>query len=224
MIPSLVPGDRLTRVEFERRHNVTPSDNYELIEGVVYMASPVKAKGHSTPVNIIQTWLGNYCADTPGTNAGANGSIRLDIENMPQPDAWLIIEPSHGGQAVYSDDDYIEGAPELIVENANTSAGIDLHDKLRAYRRNSVREYIVWRTFDQQIDAFTFRDGDFHKADLPADGILKSEVFPGLWLDTRATLAHDRAKINATLSQCLATPEHAGFVEKLKRRAGEKKG
>ena len=72
--------------------------------------------------------------------------MRLDEDNEPQPDVLLRIEPDAGGQSRVSGDDYIEGAPELVVEIVASSTSVDLHDKLRAYRRNGVREYVVWRT------------------------------------------------------------------------------
>ena len=109
-IPPLENGDRLTRAEFERRYDAMPDlKKAELIEGEVYMPSPVRHGRHSHPHTRLVTWLGNYETDTPGVEAGDNGSIRLDLDNEPQPDAFLIIRPEHGGQARISEDDYIEG-------------------------------------------------------------------------------------------------------------------
>jgi len=34
------------------------------------------------------------------------------------------------------------------------SASFALHTKLHVYRRNGVREYVVWRVLDQQLDWF----------------------------------------------------------------------
>src|SRR5262249_56577124 len=114
-VPPLEPGDRLTREEFERRYDAMPGlKKAELIEGVVYMPSPVRLQRHSHPHTRLVTWLGTYETDTPGVEAGDNGSIRLDLDDEPQPDGYLIIRPDRGGQARISADDYIEGAPELI--------------------------------------------------------------------------------------------------------------
>ena len=84
----------------------------------------------------------------------ANATVRLDLDNEPQPDALLRIDSAAGGQSRLSTGDCIEGAPELIVEVAASSAAYDLHDKLRAYRRSGVREYVVWRVPDRQLDWF----------------------------------------------------------------------
>ncbi len=74
-------------------------------------------------------WLGVYKAATPGVGLADNATVRLDAENEPQPDALLRMEI--GGQSQITADDYLEGAPELIVEVAASSASYDLHEKLR---------------------------------------------------------------------------------------------
>ncbi len=129
-IPPLKNGDRLTGAEFERRYDAMPElKRAELIEGEVFIPSPVRQGGHSHPHTRLVTWLGTYETDTPGVEAGDNGSIRLDMDNMPQPDAFLFIRPERGGRARISEDDYIEGAPELVAEVASSSVGCDLGKK-----------------------------------------------------------------------------------------------
>jgi hypothetical protein len=113
----------------------------ELIEGVVYVPSPVRSASHAKPHGVMITWLGTYAAATPGVELNDNATVRLDLDNEPQPDALLRLEERLGGHSRLSPDDYIEGGPELIAEIAASSAAYDLHDKLRAYRRNQVQEY-----------------------------------------------------------------------------------
>ena len=217
-IPPLENGDHLTREEFERRYNAMPVlKKAELIEGVVYMPSPVRHRRHGHPHTRLITWLGTYETDTPGVEAGDNSSIRLDLDNEPQPDGFLIILPECGGQARISDDDYIEGAPELIAEVAASSASFDLGKKFEVYRRNGVREYVVWRVLDGQVDWYANRGGRFELVNPPADGILRSEVFPGLWLDAAALVQNDRKAVQGALQQGLDSPEHLLFVERLSR-------
>ncbi|MBV9121864.1 MAG: Uma2 family endonuclease, partial [Planctomycetes bacterium] len=154
-IPPLESGDHLTREEFERRYDAMPNlKKAELIEGVVYLPSPVRWRQHASRHADLIGWLGTYQAGTPGVEVGDNGTVRVDLENEPQPDAVMIVEPSHGGRVKISTDDYIEGAPELVAEIAASSASIDLNTKLRVYRRNQVREYLVWRVLDGAIDWF----------------------------------------------------------------------
>jgi Uma2 family endonuclease len=112
-------------------------------------------------------------------------------------------------------DDYVEGAPDLIAEVAASSASYDLHDKLNAYRRNGVKEYIVWRVWDQAIDWFELRSGRYEPLQASADRIYQSEIFPGLWLDTPAMIRGDLARVLAVVQLGLATPEHAEFVKRL---------
>ena len=150
LIPPLENGDRLTR-EFERRYDAMPGvKKAELIEGIVYMPSPVSFRRHGRPHIQIGGWLLVYEAGTPGVFAADNASARLDLDNEPQPDAMLIIDPRYGGHARIADDDFIEGAPELVAEVASSSVSIDLHKKLHVYRRNGVREYLVWRVQDRK--------------------------------------------------------------------------
>ncbi len=215
-LPPLEPGDRLTRAEFERRYEAMPQlKKAELIEGVVYMPSPARFQRHGRPNAHLITWLGLYESATPGVEGGGNSTARLDLDNEPQPDALLLIDPARGGQARISPDDYVEAAPELVGEVAASSASIDLNTKLHVYRRNGVREYIVWRVLDQEVDWFVLRAGQYERLAPDGAGILRSEVFPGLWLDPAALVRRDLARVLAVLQQGLASPEHAAFVARL---------
>ena len=212
----LANGDRLTRQEFEQRYAARPDiKKAELIEGVVYMPSPVRFASHAQPHGAVLTWLGTYCAYTPGVQAADNATVRLDLDNEPQPDALLRIEPEAGGRSRLSADDYVEGPPELIVEIAASSASYDLHDKMRAYRRNGVQEYLVWRIYEKHLDWFVLADDAYRPLAPDASGLLHSQVFPGLRLAVEALLAGDVARVLAMLQQGVGTPEHAGFVERL---------
>jgi Uma2 family endonuclease len=216
-VPPLEPGDRLTRAEFERRYEAMPRlRKAELIEGVVYMPSPVRLRLHSRPHLHLATWLGAYEAGTPGTVAADNSTVRLDLDNEPQPDLLLLIDPSMGGQARVSDDDYVEGAPELVAEIASSTVSYDLNAKLNVYRRNGVREYVVWRVLDREIDWFILREGRYEELSRGSSGLCKSEIFPGLWLDLAAMVRGELADVLGTLRQGLATSEHAAFADRLK--------
>ena len=125
----------------------------------------------------------------------------MDLDNEPQPDVCLFIDPARGGQARISQDDYLEGAPELVAEVASSSASYDLHVKLHVYRRSGVREYLVWRVLDRQIDWFVLREGAYEALAAGSDGILKSTVFPGLWLDPSALLSGDLARVLAVVGE-----------------------
>ena len=213
-------GDRLTRREFERRYSAQPDiKKAELIEGVVHMPSPVHFAGHAEPHGVILAWLVTYCAFTPGVRVADNATVRLDLDNEPQPDALLRIEPQVGGRSRLSEDDYVEGAPELIVEIAASSATYDLHDKLRAYRRNGVQEYLVWRVYEKQFDWFVLVDDEYRPLTPDTDGLLHSRVFPGLRLAVEALLTGDVTRVLAEIQTAVETPEHARFVERLQASA-----
>ncbi|MBD2499013.1 Uma2 family endonuclease [Anabaena azotica] len=216
-IPQLENGDKLTRYEFERRYNATPNvRKAELIEGIVYVASAtVRFKSHSQPHGWMAGWVGTYAAATPSVSSGVKTTVRLDLDNELQPDVILLIDQVAGGQARVSDDDYIEGAPELVVEIAASSVAIDLHAKKQAYRRNGVKEYIVWQVLDQKFTWFYLEQGEYLKLEPDVDGIMRSRVFPGLWLAVDELLAGNKQAVVNVLQTGLQSPEHGAFVQML---------
>ena len=217
-VPPLENGDRLTRYEFERRYQVMIHiKKAELIEGVVYVASPVRATKHGRPHAKIMTWLGTYCAASPGVDLQDNATVRLDADNEPQPDALLRIEPEVGGNSRISEDDYIEGSPELIAEIAASSASYDLNDKLNAYRRNGVKEYIVWQMYENRLDWFILKEGRYILLEADKSGIIRSETFPGLWLAVDALREGNLAEVLTVLQQGLQTNEHQNFTRTLQQ-------
>jgi Uma2 family endonuclease len=221
--PPLESGDRLMRSEFERRYDAMPHiKKAELIEGVVYVQSPVRIDIHGRPHAYIMAWLGTYCASTPGVDLGDNATVRLDANNEVQPDALLRLEPERGGSSRISNDGYVEGSPELIVEIAATSAAYDLHDKLNIYRRNGVKEYIVWQTYDNRLDWFRLYEGEYVPLKPDASGVAHSEVFPGLRLTVTALLEGDLAKVLSELQKGLETARHTAFVERLLERSSQR--
>ncbi|MBW4642349.1 MAG: Uma2 family endonuclease [Goleter apudmare HA4340-LM2] len=214
-IPLLENGDKLTRYEFERRYNAMPSlKKAELIEGIVYMPAALRFRSHGQPHAWIIGWLVSYEAATPRVALGVEPTVRLDLDNEPQPDAVLLIAPEAGGQARISDDDYIEGAPELVFEIAASSVAIDLHAKKQAYRRNGVKEYIVWQVLEQKLSWFYLEQGEYLEL-VSDDGIMRSQVFSGLWLAVSELLAGNMQQVLAVLQTGLQSLEHTSFVKKL---------
>ena len=214
-IPPLENGDRLTRREFERRYTAMPHlKKAELIEGTVYIPSPVRIDFHAQPHSFVITWLGVYYAATPNLILGDNATVRLDADNEVQPDALLMV--AHGGQARVDEDGYISGAPELVVEIASSSASYDLHEKLNVYRRCGVAEYLAWRTREAALDWWTLKDGVYQP--LPADdsGVIASLTFPGLCLNAKALVQGDAAAVLATQQQHLMQADHIHFIDRLK--------
>jgi hypothetical protein len=212
-------GERLTRVEFERRYQAMPEvKKAELIEGKVYMASPVRLDQHARQQAQLVGWLFLYHAATPGVDIGDNASWRVDETNQPQPDGLLRIEASAGGGSHIDEQGYIQGTIELAAEVAASSASYDLGPKLQLYQRRRVQEYIVWRVCDGAIDWFTLQQNAYVRKEPGRDAILKSDVLPGLWLDAAALVGGDMPKVIAVLQQGLASQEHGEFVSRLSAR------
>ena len=189
-------GDRLDQDEFERRYTASNIKKAELIEGIVHVASPLRFTQHGNPHAEIVTWLGTYQAALPGLEVGIEPTVRLDDQNEPQPDAVLF---RIGGNAQIDADGYITGAPEFIAEIAASTVSYDLHSKKNAYERNGVKEYLVWRTIDQEIDWFILENGKYRILEPNAIGVICSQEFTGLWLNVEAILSHDMATVLKTL-------------------------
>jgi Uma2 family endonuclease len=188
-------GDRLNRLEFERRYTASNIKKAELIEGLVHVASPLRFTPHAEPHGRIIGWLIAYQAtaiDLNNLKVGIEPTVRLDEDNEPQPDAVLF---RLGVNAQIDDDGYITGAPELVVEIAASTVSYDLHAKKRVYERNGVKEYIVWRTLDREIDWFILEDGKYQKLTPDDAGVIHSREFEGLRLNIKAILNGDMAVV-----------------------------
>jgi Uma2 family endonuclease len=217
-VPPLETGDRLSRAEFERRYDAMPKlKRAELLEGVVYVPSPTRLNRHGRPQVRLSGILFTYENSTPGVIAAAGPTVRLDLANEPQPNAVLFIDPARGGQAIVSDDDYIEKAPELVGEVSSSTVSYDLHVKLKVFRRCGVREYVVWRVLDREIDWFILKRRQYVRLPLDQGGLYRSRVFPGLWLEPAAMVRGDMKTVVAVLERGLASREHAAFVARLDR-------
>jgi len=211
--PSLQNGDRLRSKEFLRRYEAMPEvKKAELIEGIVYMGSPVSAEEHGEPEAFIHTWLGTYAAHTPGVRVFANTTVILDADNTPQPDACLCLNTGRGGRTRTTPKKYLMGAPELIAEIAASNVSIDLNDKMDAYARNGVGEYLVWRTLEKRFDWFLLENENYVAIRPDARGLLRSKIFPGLVLDVRALLAMNAPKVLTVLQRGLASAANKSFV------------
>ena len=188
-------GDVMSRAEFHRRYSQCPDlHRVELIEGVVYVPSPIRILGHADEQGLMLDWLSAYAAVHPGVKHSPPGTVLLDDENEPEPDAML-----YRVTADRYEDGYLRGAPELIVEIAGSSRARDLHQKKRAYEGAGVREYIVWRTQEKAIDWFGLQDGAYVAQVADEAGMIESAEFPCLRLDVGAMLALDRARVLAAL-------------------------
>jgi Uma2 family endonuclease len=217
----LYSGDRMTQKEFHRRYESRPDEGkFELIGGIVYMASPLKRK-HGTYDPKLSLVLSVYEAATAGVEIATNMTAILGEHSEPQPDAILRILTEFGGQSKYNEDDYLVGPPELVAEIAHSSRAIDMNRKRLDYLESGVQEYVVLCVEEQELSWFHFPSRQKLKPD--RHGVWKSRVFPGLWLDGPALIARDSARLIGTAQRGLARPEHATFVQALeaaRRRHG----
>ncbi len=215
-IPPLENGDHLTQQEFHRRYEAMPENvKAELINGVVYMSSPVRVKNHGKPHSLVMSCFGVYFLSTKGVMLLDNTTLIVSDKHEPQPDVILRIEEKNGGRSKVNDKDYLEGAPELIVEIASSTASYDLYDKLEMYQQKGVQEYIVWRVLDGRIDWFSLEGGTYQRLTTNKLGIVESKVFPGLRLNIKALLNDEMDVVLSDLQIGLRSKKHREFVRKL---------
>ena len=214
-VPMLLNGDHLSVPEFELRYEAMQSDGKaELIEGIVFMAPPI-SDDHGKANSLLDRLLGHYAASTPGLAVRVNTSVRLDGRNEYQPDVMLRIESGTMAGTRLGAKKMVEGRPELVVEIAISSAAYDLHEKMAAYQRNNIPEYLVWEVMDARIHWFALECGEYARIKARSVGITGSRVFPGLWLDLPALLAGDERKAFRVVERGLKSAEHRAFVKKL---------
>jgi Uma2 family endonuclease len=217
-IPPLVHGEKMDADEFLRRYEVMDEDEKaELINGVVYMFNEfVSTQWHAAPDGLLQTWMGYYAVETPGVQNCPNATIQLGPKNVPQPDGVLVLAPELGGKASIDGRGFLVGPIELAVEIAASSAHFDLGEKRDAYRKSGVQEYLIWCTKKETIDWWHLQIGEYVRFEPDEQGIIRSLVFPGLWLDTKALLNRDGKKVMATLKKGLKSAEHKRFTKRVR--------
>jgi Uma2 family endonuclease len=214
-LPPLEAGQRLDRPTFHERYEaMPPRTRAELVGGVVYMPSPL-SEDHGEPNNDVSGWLFHYKRFTPGVRSPNDATVMLDELGEPQPDCQLRIPSERGGQTHLDENRFITGAPELIVEIARSSRSYDLKEKKADYERAGVVEYLVIELDPDRIHWFIRRGARFVPMRPGPDGIYRSRVFPGLWLDPVALYAENLDRLIEVLEEGLASPEHVAFVAKL---------
>lgn len=210
-------GDCLTQPEFHRLYEQMPENfKAELLDGVVFVCEPLGIP-HAESHLLLGAVFAAYRFATPGVKAGDNGSVILGRKDEVQPDLIMRILPEYRGQStITKKGSYIKGAPELVAEIAHSSRSIDLHLKKQRYARAGVFEYIVFC-----LDPAGLRWFDLPKdCELEADskGILRSCIFPGLWVGSKELLEDQYYPLMDILNQGLLSAQHADFVVRLKAR------
>ena len=213
-VPPLRAGDRLRWEEYIRRYEAMPEDfRAELLNGEVFDMSPARNVIHGLPFNILATWLGTYSARTPGVQASSAPTVHLTDVDGPEPDGVLRLDERCGGASVETAEDYIAGAPELLMEIGAATASRDLNEKRERYRLAGVQEYVVFAPLRNRLYWFMRNDaGEYDRVRPRRGGLIRSRTFPGLWLNVPALIALDFAAVLDTLAEGMATDVHAAFA------------
>jgi hypothetical protein len=216
-VPLLEQGDFLSRDEFLRRWEAMPNlKRAELIRGVVYMPSPLSFE-HGDMDSQVGSWLGVYAASTPGCRPSTNATWLMTEDSSPQPDNTLRILPEFGGRTRV-EGRYGAGVPEFLAEVCLSSVAYDLHQKLDLYQEAGVQEYLAVLIHEHEIRWHRLAGDRYEVVPARSDGVYRSAVFPGMWLDAPALLANAMARVLAVLNDGIRSPEHQQFVEQLAAR------
>ena len=208
-VQPLSSGDKLSREEFLRLWDAHPEiKRAELIGGIVYMPSPLSID-HGDKDLDVHGWICLYKSHTHGTAGGANTTTFL-LDDSPQPDANLRLLPDFGGRSTVEmrkGKRYLAGIPELFAEICVSSDDHDLHQKLDLYQTVGIPEYLAVLVHEHEIRWHILDNGVYQLSLAPdSDGIHRSRVFPGLWLDGAALLSGDMARVLAKLDEGLRSP------------------
>lgn len=217
--PPLENGDRLSGSKFRHRYmqmseNQKAGQKIELIESRVSLSDSNRFESYSDCQSSVLNWLGIYSTSTPGTETHSDTQLCLGADNILLPSAVLRLEGLKGRSRISSASE-IEGSPELVVEIAASRATVCLREKLQAYRRNGVSEYIVWQVLEERIDWFQLQTDSYVNAIADKSNVLKSEAFPGLWLDVQATLSKDIRRVAAVRQAGLEGSQRKAFLNQL---------
>jgi hypothetical protein len=222
-VPPFENGDRLDQKTFHDLYERTPFRfRAELVDGIVYLKIPKPVRLRRRPRLSLSVWLGAYEAETEGVQIAMHATNILIDRNETHPYQTVIVDPALGGRTSINADDFVEGGAELLVEIAERSCSLPYHKKFEQYQKANVREYIIVNLESRNFNWFTNTANGFQPIKPNADGIMKSRVLPGLWLDREATLNDNNKRVRAVLDSGLASPEHAKFVTKLQRKLKRK--
>ena len=190
----------------------SPETNADLVGGVVHLWIRVTVS-HGQMSATLNGGIGLSRVGLTGIHGGVRTTTVLGDDSEVQPDATLRFPI--GGTSAVNDDDYLVGCPELVCDVVDTADAHALTARRADDERYGATEVVMVTVREPRVlwlvgegDRLTERSPD-------ADGVYRSGVFPGLWLDPAALLAEDMQRLLDVLRQGLATPEHAAFAASL---------
>jgi len=157
---------------------VKDGEKADLIDGVIYMASP-----DNTDANELQGWLATILSlfldeVDLGKLYTSRVAFRLAKRNSPEPDiAFVKKQRLHLVKR-----GHVEGPPDAAIEIVSPdSIQRDYLKKRRQYQRFKVPEYWIIDEVRQRVVMLRLgEDGKYHQVK-PKNGELHSEVLPGFW-------------------------------------------
>ncbi len=77
-----------------------------------------------------------------------------------------------------------------------------------------MQEYLVWQSYENQFNWFVLENGEYIQLQPDDAGIIRSRVFPGLWLAVNELLAGNMKQVLQVLQRGLDSEEHQAFLNR----------
>ncbi len=173
----------------------------DLIDGVIYMASPDNTDANDLFVWLISLIHGYVESKQLGQVFGSRVACRLDDGNGPEPDI-LFIRNEHTDRIHRGG---VEGPPDLAIEIVSPeSVERDYEKKRKQYQRASIPEYWIIDEEERTVLLLRLNARRRYREVRARRGMLHSDVLSGFWLDPTWLWQKPRPIAVAILQQLLA--------------------
>jgi Uma2 family endonuclease len=173
----------------------------DLIEGVIYMASP-----DNTRANELFMWFAGLIdlfVETLelGKVYGLRVAFRLDENNAPEPDI-AFVRKKHVSRVRFGS---VNGSPDLAIEIVSPESVERDYEKKRAqYERAGVLEYWIVDEMKQEVIVLRLGANGKYREVRPRKGELHSQALPGFWFRPEWLWQQPLPKKTKTLAEILA--------------------
>jgi Uma2 family endonuclease len=173
----------------------------DLIDGVIYMASP-----DNTDANKLFVWLLRLIGDLVedgdlGEVLGSRVAFRLDETNAPEPDIAFVRK----ARAHLIKRGRVEGPPDMAIEIVSPeSVDRDYQKKRLQFQQAGVPEYWIVDEMEEKVTLLRLSRQRVYREVRPRKGELHSKILPGLWIRPEWLWQKPRPKIRDILRLLLA--------------------
>jgi Uma2 family endonuclease len=198
--PPNLPDDLVTFDEFCSL--VPDGQKADLIDGVIYMASPDMRRSDKL-TNFVHHLLQGFndARGLGGEVFGSRFAFKITEIRAPEPDvAYVCPERLH-----LVSERHMNGGPDIAVEIVTRdSRDRDYGEKRRLYQEAGVREYWIIDPIQQCVEFLRLGDRGYDAVRLERSRTFHSRVLPEFWMDLQWLLAYPVPNSYQCLQQILA--------------------